>query len=159
MSAYFYLTLDTAPPVIRVVHPPFAVRYQTGVSIVIYGNEQMMQEEIYIIDSEGQRIDLIFDNEGDTLIGYYNFGECAFGTATIYVSVRDYLDNVSPLYSSTIEVLSEGEGQKLTGVMSNKSRKIISLIKERNIEIDSIPRKVSTSIKSRRIEVNHSASD
>lgn len=104
MSSYFTLTLDTTPPGIEITAPWYTTIH-ADTHIYIIANETLdIWQEIYIIDSAGQRHDFIFVHQGDRLYGVIKFSQVAQGIATIYARVRDTVHNVSALMSKAIEI-------------------------------------------------------
>jgi hypothetical protein len=104
LGSYISLELDTTPPQIEIFAPRFTTRDIEN-HITIESNEILGSfQEIYVVDSGGTRHELNFSNEGDTLIGIVRFSYIPFGTITLFVRVKDELDNISKLYQTSIEL-------------------------------------------------------
>lgn len=108
MSSYFYLTLDTTPPNVNVNAPN---NVMPGIVSEIYVNasEPIAEyQDIYIVDSAGDRYDLSFQYqpESNRYYGELNFHGYAIGLATIYARLRDNVDNLSSLVSKVIDIKS-----------------------------------------------------
>lgn len=107
MGNWFILELDTTPPSIQIISPVYTTR-EIITSIIIKANEQLsLYQEVYIIDSNGDRFDLILDHNGDTLVGEVYLNMVNPGIATIYCRVKDIVYNMSSLISKTLMIFKE----------------------------------------------------
>jgi hypothetical protein len=79
---------------------------RTGITpIMIQANESLSSyQELYIIDSEGNRHDLTFSHEGDALMGELSLNGYPVGIATLYVRLKDEVDNLSSIYSFAFHI-------------------------------------------------------
>jgi hypothetical protein len=113
-SNYLLLELDTTAPTLHIYAPSYTTR-STITPITIEANETIgSHQEIYVIDSAGNRKDLTFTHEGSSLVGELSFNDYPIGIATLYVRLKDEVDNVSSLYSHTISIM---ESEILTSEM------------------------------------------
>ena len=85
MANSFELYLDTTSPNIR-INAPLKTTYNIHTYIVIDSSEPLMEyQDIYIIDSNGVRHDLVFLYQDDRYFGDIIFNESySIGIATIY---------------------------------------------------------------------------
>lgn len=106
MANYFSLTLDTTSPTLSIAVPQYtSPNIYTDISIV--ANENLMDyQDIYIIDSDSVRHDLILGfSDTNELTGRFIFNEFPLGIATIYARLKDDVGNLSSLYSKTINIV------------------------------------------------------
>lgn len=105
MSSYVLIDLDTTKPEISIYAPRYTTEEITNV-ITIEANEALSTyQEIYIIDSAGQRHDYTFEKESDNnFVGRIRFNNLPLGIAIIHARVTDEVDNVSDLALSAIEI-------------------------------------------------------
>jgi len=100
MANYFVLTLDTTAPEI-IINAPSTV-YEELVFTVEANEELDTYQNIYIIDAEGTRHDLILLYDDTSFYGTVNLSDYPEGVMTIYAQVRDKLFNKSVLASKQI---------------------------------------------------------
>lgn len=108
MSSFVIIELDTTPPQIEVYAPRYTTDAITN-EITIESNEPLASyQEIYIIDSNGDKYDYTFEQKDeDTFVGIIRFNNIAMGIATIYVRMKDGVDNFSNVVSKAIEIKKE----------------------------------------------------
>lgn len=105
MSSFFAIQLDTTPPQIEIISPSYTTQYSL-IEIRIQSNEPLEQsQEIYIIDSIGNRHDLTFLYQTTEYVGYVSFNNYPVGIGTIYARLTDEVGNVSELTSKTINIV------------------------------------------------------
>jgi len=105
MSSYLLIDLDTTKPEIFIYAPRYTTEEITNV-ITIEANEALSTyQEIYVIDSAGQRHDYTFEKESDNnFVGRIRFNNLPLGIAIIHARVTDEVDNVSDLALSAIDI-------------------------------------------------------
>lgn len=126
MSSFFTLWLDTTPPQLEVVMPSYTLP-QIYTQIDIYSNEILSSyQEIYLIDSNGDRFDYTFANYGDRLQGTVRFNNVAIGMATMYIRLKDEVGNISDTYIKNILIRESGMLKIEKDVSTRKIDKDIS---------------------------------
>lgn len=101
---YILLELDTTPPQLEIYAPKYTTK-ETENHITIESNERLSTyQEIYIIDSNGNKFNLHFDLKENILFGKVKFNHLSLGIATLFVRVKDEVDNLSDLYQHKIEI-------------------------------------------------------
>lgn len=109
---YIIIGLDTTAPIIEIIAPPYVDRVSNN-TIIIESNEILSSyQEIYIIDSNGQRRDYTFLKEDTRLTGQLTFNEYPFGVATLYCKLEDAVGNKTALLQKSFEV-REGASFKM----------------------------------------------
>ena len=110
MASYFELELDTTPPQLTIIAPNYTI-IGLDTDITIESNEALSSyQDIYIIDSLGVKHNRTFLKvDENTFQETINFSNIAHGIATIYCRLKDESDNMSSIYSKTINVLFENE--------------------------------------------------
>jgi len=121
MPSFFLLELDTTAPTISIALPTWTTR--TTVPVIITSNEELDNfQEIYMIDSEGNRTDATFLYLGTSFEGIIDFSGAASGRATIYASLRDTVRNgitaeatilVAAEWGARLDITSEIETQEM----------------------------------------------
>ncbi|MGD6876747.1 hypothetical protein [Bacillus infantis] len=102
--SFITLELDTTPPEIEIYSPTYVTR-ETDNLITIIGSEELSTyQEIYIVDSQGNRFDYTFTHDNNSFVGKVKLNELSLGTATLYVRVKDTVDNISELKSHMFEI-------------------------------------------------------
>lgn len=92
MPSYFTLVLDTTAPTVTIDVP--ASIGNVILPVTISADEPLDNyQEIYFIDSEGNRFDSEFTFVDGTFEGNLDFSNASIGTATIYAHVRDEVHN------------------------------------------------------------------
>jgi hypothetical protein len=105
MSSYVLITLDTTAPNPKVFVPSYTTK-SARTPITIEADEQLASyQDIYIIDAAGVRHNLTFLHNGDSLVGELYFNDYALGIATIYIRVKDRVDNLSPIISTSFNII------------------------------------------------------
>ncbi|MDM5333445.1 hypothetical protein QUF56_09420 [Ureibacillus composti] len=95
MSSFFTLTLDTTAPHIDVYAPTYTTP-QAEFEVLIKANERLAEyQEIFAIDSVGEKHDFIFMYENNAYFGIVDVSKFSIGIATIYVRVCDVVGNLS----------------------------------------------------------------
>jgi hypothetical protein len=128
-------------------------------------NEKLSSfQNIYIVDSQGTRHDVIFSFDGDrTLTGNVIFNDYPIGVTTIFAQVKDEVDNISNLANFPISVITSTYNFMLRLTMAEEVRNNTMTIKGRTVianEKQSIKamseksRKVTTSEKTRETKVS-----
>lgn len=114
-SNYLILELDTTAPTLYIYAPSYTTR-SAVTPITIEANETLASyQDIYIVDAEGNKKDLTFTHEGSSLVGELSFNDYPLGIATLYVRLKDDVDNVSSLYSHSFSIM---ESEILTSKMN-----------------------------------------
>lgn len=105
MANYVVLELDTTPPDLEIIAPQYTSP-NIATEIIIESNEELSNyQEIYFIDSRGDRSDYIFLYDTDRYVGIIQFNQVATGIGTLYVRLKDEVYNISAIYSKAIEVV------------------------------------------------------
>ncbi|QOV08260.1 putative Ig-like domain-containing protein [Bacillus phage Kirov] len=140
---YIIVELDTTAPTIEIYAPAYTTR-EASVEVTIDANETLgTQNEIYIIDENGNRHDYTFDRFGNQMVGVIDFNGFPLGLARLFVRVRDEVDNVSELYEKVITIR-----ESLTILSLD-----ISDSKKSNIQNKDIERKAETIEKNRPLTI------
>ena len=102
--SYVLVTLDTTPPQIQIFAPSYTTRELTNY-ITIRSNEPISSyQEVYVIDSDNVRHDYTFKKEVDSLIGTMKFSNFPLGSAIIYATLADEVENLSETASKPIHI-------------------------------------------------------
>lgn len=105
MSSFFYLELDTSSPNIEIYAPSYTTQ-DSKTMITIESNEPLSDfQEIYIIDSLGDRHDLTFLHDGNKFTGDMYLTNYPLGISTIYARLQDDVGNMSDVVSKPINVI------------------------------------------------------
>lgn len=106
---YFVLELDTTSPVIEIQCPDYTTQREP-LPIVIQADEALDSwHDVFIIDSQGTRHDVIITLNGDRFEGSISFNGVHHGMATIFARSRDEVFNVSNIAQKAILVLADAE--------------------------------------------------
>ena len=106
---YFILELDTTSPVIEIECPDYTTKREP-LPIIIQANEALDSwHDVFIIDSQGTRHDVILTLNGDKLEGFISFNDVHNGVATIFARTRDEVFNVSNIAQKSIFVMADAE--------------------------------------------------
>lgn len=109
MNNSFTLELDTTPPELKILLPNYAIKGKK-VEIYIYSNEMLGQyQDIYFVDSDGEKHDVIFNIQNDEVTGEVDFSNFASGIAKFYVRLKDEVLNKTSLIEETTLVLVGAE--------------------------------------------------
>lgn len=132
MAGYFALELDTTGPQIEIYAPKYTDKHSNNL-IRIVSNEKMSSfQDIYIIDSQGARHDVIFSFDGDkTFTGNVVFSDYSIGVATIYAQLKDEVNNLSNLVDFPISIITSTYNFMLRLSMSEETKDNLIVIKER----------------------------
>lgn len=97
MPSFVQITLDTKAPEIEIYIPSYTTNDLEN-EITIQSNETLGDyQEVYVIDSNGDRYDYTFSKYEDKLVGLVKFSNLPLGMATIYARVDDEVDNLSDI--------------------------------------------------------------
>jgi hypothetical protein len=107
MPSYFTLELDTTGPIIQINAPSYTSRESDNI-ITVVGNEKLSDiQDIYIVDSQGTRHDVIFSFDGNnTFTGDVVFNGYPVGVSTIFAQLQDEVGNPSNLATAHISVIT-----------------------------------------------------
>lgn len=105
MTSYIQIELDTTKPEISLYAPRYTTEDITNV-ITIEADEALSSyQEVYVIDSVGNRHDYTFEKESShQYVGRVRFNTLPLGICTIYARMKDDVDNTSDLASASIEL-------------------------------------------------------
>jgi hypothetical protein len=94
----FGLTLDTTSPILQIIAPT-EVNTVVDNTISIESNEEIDTfQEIYFIDSEGTRVDYIFNQIDEfNLEKTIRFVDAADGLGVLYIKLRDEVYNLTTI--------------------------------------------------------------
>ena len=155
MSSFLYIELDTTPPEIEIIAPSYTTTDLLN-TIKIEADENISDyQEIYVIDSNGDRHDYTFKKEkANLLIGQISFFNFPFGLSTIYVRLKDNVDNTSELISKSIIIR---ETLTLLTLDIKDSAKSMTINEEdiNPIRIDDSSQNSSTNNHSRKSTINN----
>lgn len=120
MASYFYLELDTTPPILRIYIPQSVINFSTF-QVVIESNEDLMNcQEIYIEDSVGVRHDLVFFRESNRVYkGRITLDDYPLGKAILHVTLQDTVKN-STKESKSFQIIEESSLKIINGFSSMK---------------------------------------
>lgn len=105
MSSYVMIRLDTTPPTLQ-IHAPSYVSVGSITDVVVEANENVVNQDIYILDSLGRKHAVVGLVEGNRITCTLNFNEYPYGIATMYASATDEVLNQSGIVSASFNVLS-----------------------------------------------------
>lgn len=144
MPSFFLLELDTTAPTISIALPTWTTR--TTVPVIITSNEELDNfQDIYMVDSQGNRFDSTFLYLDDSFEGIVDFSSAASGRATIYARLRDTVRNeitaeatilVTAEWGARLNVTSEIDTQKI--VLSEKEQDLFVAEKVMDLDIEII---------------------
>lgn len=144
MPSFFLLELDTTAPTISIALPTWTTR--TTVPVIITSNEGLDNfQDIYMVDSEGNRFDSTFLYLDDSFEGIVDFSSAASGRATIYARLRDTVRNeitaeatilVTAEWGARLNVTSEIDTQEI--VLSETIQDLFVAEKVMNLDIEII---------------------
>lgn len=144
MASFIEVHLDTTAPTIQIYAPSYTTKEAIN-RIIIESNEKLDNyQEIYVIDSRGERYNYNFFHESDNIfIGQIQFMNL-IGIVTIYARMKDEVGNLSNLVSKSIEVK---EYISLLNVkISDKQMNITNKHKSQNITISNRTNIITTNI-------------
>ena len=144
MPSFFLLELDTTAPTISIALPTWTTR--TTVPVIITSNEDLDNfQDIYMVDSEGNRFDSTFLYLDDSFEGIVDFSSAASGRATIYARLRDTVRNeitaeatilVTAEWGARLNVTSEIDTQEI--VLSETIQDLFVAEKVMDLDIEII---------------------
>jgi len=144
MPSFFLLELDTTAPTISIALPTWTTR--TTVPVIITSNEELDNfQDIYMVDSQGNRFDSTFLYLDDSFEGIVDFSSAASGRATIYARLRDTVRNeitaeatilVTAEWGARLNVTSEIDTQEI--VLSEKEQDLFVAEKVMDLDIEII---------------------
>ncbi|MGP4063102.1 hypothetical protein [Halobacillus sp. H74] len=144
MSGSFQLELDTKGPDIELTAPNYTTS-SAKTDIWIYGNEELSPyQDFYFIDAAGDRRNVLFEHLGDRFHGVMYFNDFPIGISTLYVQVKDKVDNLSNVETVSINI---SEQYFFSLSVGDYSRNAEASDKSRNIEVSDMNRKVEVSIR------------
>lgn len=105
MASFIKLALDISPPKVEILSPNYTTT-TAKTEIRVSCNEVLdTWQDIYIVDSLGNRHDLTFRYDNNEFVGELYFNDYPYGISTIYAQVRDDVYNKSALVSKTINIV------------------------------------------------------
>jgi len=144
MPSFFLLELDTTAPTISIALPTWTTR--TTVPVIITSNEELDNfQDIYMVDSQGNRFDSTFLYLNDSFEGIVDFSSAASGRATIYARLRDTVRNeitaeatilVTAEWGARLNVTSEIDTQEI--VLSETIQDLFVAEKVMDLDIEII---------------------
>lgn len=152
ISSYVLIELDTTPPKIDIYAPRYTTRSFENL-ITIESNDILDSfQEIYVIDSLGNRHDYTFLRQERRLFGTVKFNSLPLGTVTLFAKIKDDVGNESVLYQTRIELKENLSTLKLE--TSESVREINIQISCRNITFETLTRNIEMESSSRNIGLN-----
>jgi hypothetical protein len=137
MPSYVYIEIDRTPPMIEIYAPSYTTNELLN-EITIESNEDISDyQEIYVIDSIGNRHDYTFEIEGNKAVGIIKFSNIPIGISTIYARLKDDVGNISNRVYKPINI--KESLTLLTISSSQKIRPIGASVKEiadRKVDMD-----------------------
>lgn len=150
MSSYFTLEMDTTGPIIQINAPSYTSR-EANNTITVVGNEKLSSfQDIYIVDSQGTRHDVIFSFDGESsFTGNIVFNGYPVGVLTIFAQLQDEVGNQSNLATAHITLIVSTYYSSFRLTMSDESRgRVITESKRTStISIITSPKTTTTSSK------------
>lgn len=134
MANTFELTLDTTGPYIEIYGINYTVKGSQYEFTVISDSSLMLWQDVYYIDSIGQKITLVLKMEGKKLTGITDFSQACRGIATIYVTLRDDVGNISNTAMLHVDIL---DSVYLYCNVSHRTRLLLSTNSERRLLVKS----------------------
>ena len=136
MANSFNLFLDTTGPEIMVFAPGYTVKNSLA-DFEIKANERLaVDQEFYFLDSEGKRQDVIFQYNGDSFLGWVDFGLFPEGIAVFYAQVMDEVGNPSPVVTHTL-LIHQGAGIDVQLLDSDRKKETSSKGRETDLAASS----------------------
>lgn len=150
MANSFELFLDTTGPEIMIFAPVYTVKNSLA-DFEVKANERLaVDQEFYFLDSEGNRRDVIFQYNGDSFLGWVDFGQFPEGIAVFYAQVMDEVGNSSPVVTHTILV---HQGAAATVQIMDSERGKETDNKARKMQLSASTRHLDKSASDRRREL------
>lgn len=123
MGSFFTLELDTTAPYIEINMPSYSDPYANN-PIRVSSNEKIgSMNEIYLIDSNGNRFDLILNKSNKELYGNVILNKLSIGIATLYAQLDDEVGNKSNLASKSINIISQEDNLRMSVDVKSVSMK------------------------------------
>jgi len=142
---YFILELDTTSPVIEIECPDYTTKREP-LPIIIQANEALDSwHDVFIIDSQGTRHNVILTLNGDRLEGFISFNDAHYGVATIFARTRDEVFNVSNIAQKSIVVMADAE-VFLEILISEAVMALVSTEEAQDIETSESAREIELSV-------------
>lgn len=147
-NGFFTLELDTTGPNINIYMPNYtATSIET--EIVIQSNEKLSEyQEIYILDSNRKRHDLIFEYHGDYLLGKLVMNNISIGIATIYARLKDDVNNLSNiayksfLLEDSTDLQLEIKEYSLNPIVGTKIKNVLDINKSKIVNTNEINKEI-----------------
>lgn len=112
MSSWFNLVLDTTPPILNIISPQYTSP-DILTTIIIESDKPLMKfQDIYFVDYNEVKHDLIFNYDINCYVGKIQFTNMCNGIGTICCCLKDEVGNKSDLISKAINI-TNGETLKL----------------------------------------------
>lgn len=125
MSSFFYVTLDTRPPIVEIYAPSYTTPdVLTEIEIVSDKLLNPSGQKIYIIDSSGTRFDYVFQYYGNSFVGFVHLNQLSVGHAVIYAEMKDDLFNRANKAYKHLEILVENSITMKLGVIDKTQMKL-----------------------------------
>jgi len=142
---YFILELDTTSPVIEIECPDYTTKREP-LPIIIQANEALDSwHDVFIIDSQGTRHNVILTLNGDRFEGFISFNDAHYGVATIFARTRDEVFNVSNIAQKSIVVMADAE-VFLEILISEAVMALVSTEEAQDIETSESAREIELSV-------------
>lgn len=140
MANFFTLRLDTVGPDIEIRIPPYVLS-TSDMDLMIAANEEVEPgyQNFYLMDSTGQRHDIILAHHGDYFKGKVSIGSLPLGIVTVYAQVQDTVLNLSPVIYQSFQIV---EGIKVRIRPSIHTRSVRPAVKARKVVSTTKTRKV-----------------
>ena len=138
MANSFNLFLDTTGPEIMVFAPDYTVKNSLA-DFEVRANERLaVDQEFYFLDSEGKRHDVIFQYNGDSFLGWVDFGQFPEGIAVFYAQVMDEVGNPSPVVTHTV-LIHQGAAAEVQIMDSDRWTETDKMARETSMAASSRP--------------------
>jgi len=134
MPSFFLLELDTTAPTISIALPTWTTR--TTVPVIITSNEELDNfQDIYMVDSQGNRFDSTFLYLNDSFEGIVDFSSAASGRATIYARLRDTVRNEITAEATILVTAEWGARLNVTSEIDTQDLFVAEKVMNLDIEI------------------------
>jgi hypothetical protein len=118
MGNYFEVTLDTSPPKVNIIMPEYTTT-EIPTQLIVESDDFLSDDYVaYVIDANGEKVDITLTNKGKSLEGNFNFSGFPYGVNTFFVRVKDDVHNESPLVWRTFSILDVMSFQELDIITS-----------------------------------------
>lgn len=132
MANTFELMLDTTGPYIEIYGINYTVKGAQYEFTVVSDSSLMLWQDVYYIDSVGQKIPLVLKFEGKKLTGITDFSQAYRGIATIYATLMDDVGNISNTAMLSVNIL---DGVYLYCDVSAKTRLLSNVYNVRGLTL------------------------